>query len=164
MNEDAMKFVVSAIEPTIKQMHRKFSRVLSWEMQDFTQEAYLKVCEPLPLPDSAGPIIGFFAKSYKNHILDQVRKVKSQDRICSMYQETIQHVPRWYDDTNALELSHIIDNELPEKCKDVVMMLLNGKTSRQIMSELPGMNRFSYYKALNLVREEVKRFYVLESD
>lgn len=165
MNKGAMKFIVSAIEPTVRQMHRKFSNVLSWEFQDFMQEAYLKVCEPMQLPDAAGPVISFFAKTYKNHILDKVRKTRSQQRISNEYKSSGQHLPPWYDDTKALQLSYMIENELPQECRDIVLMLLDGKTSRFIMDKFPAVgNRFSYYKALNRIRDEVKRFYVVDAD
>lgn len=163
MNYDAVSFIVLAIEPAIKQMHQKFSRLLGWELEDFIQEAYVKVCEPAVLPEQAGPVLSYFAKTYRNHVLDSVRKVRSQDKILANYLHTKDYVPSFYDDTNVIELSYVIQNELPSVCRDIVVALLNGRTQRQIMSEIPSVsNNYAYYKALAKIRREVERFYVLE--
>lgn len=158
----AASLIVEALEPGIRVLCSKFSKTLSWTLEDFRQEAFLKVLEPTEIRDLE-TVVAYFATVYRNHVLSLVRRVQTQARTHGKLKDAQEGVSRSYDDSKTLELAHCIKNQLDDSSRQIVLSLLKGKTHRTIMKELPEVkNNAAFYGALGKIRSAVRDFYVME--
>ena len=157
---EAVEFVVEAIDPIIKSMYSKFREYLGWELDDFRQEACIKVLSSDACPDETGDVVAYFTKIYKNHVLDCVRKKRSQSNTSDKAFESGVFDTVSYNDERLLDLAFMIENQLGPNSKSIVVGLLNGKRVRQIIDSNEELTMRSYYKALDQIKVEVQKYVV----
>ena len=157
---EAVEFVVEAIDPIVKSMYSKFREFLGWELGDFRQEAYVKVLSSDACPDETGDVVAYFTKIYKNHVLDCVRKKRSQSRTADKASESGVFNSVSYNDERLMDLAFMIENQLGSNSKAIVVGLLNGKKVREIIDGDEDLTMRSYYKALDQIKVEVQKYVV----